>query len=71
VRQAWLAREPGLHLEKTALITGVSSGFGPLIAERGEPLHALVNNAGFAVTGDVTDMELREQFDTNFSGVSR
>jgi len=42
-----------------------------LIAKRGEPLHALVNNAGFAVPGfaeDVTDAELREQFDTNFFG---
>ena len=42
-----------------------------LVARRGEPLHALVNNAGFAVPGfadDVTDAELREQFDTNFFG---
>ena len=42
-----------------------------LVARRGEPLHALVNNAGFAMPGfaeDVTDAELREQFDTNFFG---
>ena len=42
-----------------------------LIAGRSEPLHALVNNAGFAVPGfadDITDAELREQFDTNFFG---
>lgn len=42
-----------------------------LIAERDEPLLALVNNAGFAVPGfaeDITDAELREQFDTNFFG---
>jgi NAD(P)-dependent dehydrogenase (short-subunit alcohol dehydrogenase family) len=42
-----------------------------LVAKRGEPLHALVNNAGFAVPGfaeDVTDAELRDQFDTNFFG---
>ena len=42
-----------------------------LLSGRGEPLHALVNNAGFAVPGfadDVTDVELREQFDTNFFG---
>jgi len=42
-----------------------------LIADRSEPLHALVNNAGFAVPGfaeDVTDAELRDQFDTNFFG---
>jgi NAD(P)-dependent dehydrogenase (short-subunit alcohol dehydrogenase family) len=42
-----------------------------LIASRGEPLHALINNAGFAVPGfaeDIADAELREQFDTNFFG---
>jgi NAD(P)-dependent dehydrogenase (short-subunit alcohol dehydrogenase family) len=42
-----------------------------LVAKRSEPLHALVNNAGFAVPGfaeDITDAELREQFDTNFFG---
>jgi NAD(P)-dependent dehydrogenase (short-subunit alcohol dehydrogenase family) len=42
-----------------------------LVATRGEPLHALVNNAGFAVPGfaeDVTDTELRDQFNTNFFG---
>ncbi len=42
-----------------------------LIAKRTEPLHALVNNAGFAVPGfaeDITDAELREQFNTNFFG---
>ena len=42
-----------------------------LVARREEPLHALVNNAGFAVPGfaeDITDAELREQFDTNFFG---
>lgn len=42
-----------------------------LVAKRGEPLHALVNNAGFAMPGfaeDITDAELHEQFDTNFFG---
>ena len=41
------------------------------IGKRTEPLHALINNAGFAVPGfaeDVTDAELRDQFDTNFFG---
>ena len=36
-------------------------------------LHALVNNAGFALPGfaeDVTDLELRDQFDTNFFGAA-
>jgi NAD(P)-dependent dehydrogenase (short-subunit alcohol dehydrogenase family) len=44
-----------------------------LVADRREPLHALVNNAGFAVPGfaeDVTDAELRDQFDTNFFGTA-
>jgi NAD(P)-dependent dehydrogenase (short-subunit alcohol dehydrogenase family) len=38
---------------------------------RKEPLHALVNNAGFAMVGfadEVSDAELRKQFDTNFFG---
>ena len=42
-----------------------------LIEKRATPLHAVLNNAGFAVPGfaeDVTDAELREQFDTNFFG---
>jgi NAD(P)-dependent dehydrogenase (short-subunit alcohol dehydrogenase family) len=42
-----------------------------LVAGRGEPLHAQVNNAGFAVPGfadEVTEAELRDQFDTNFFG---
>ncbi len=46
---------------------------GALVEGRGEPLHALVNNAGFAVPGfadDVTDAELRDQFDTNFFGTA-
>jgi NAD(P)-dependent dehydrogenase (short-subunit alcohol dehydrogenase family) len=44
-----------------------------LVAGRGAPLHALVNNAGFAVPGfaeDVTDAELRDQFETNFFGAA-
>lgn len=43
------------------------------VAGSGQPLHALVNNAGFAVPGfaeDVTDAELRNQFDTNFFGAA-
>lgn len=41
------------------------------LAERATPLHAVVNNAGFAMAGfvdDVSDTELRQQFDTNFFG---
>jgi NAD(P)-dependent dehydrogenase (short-subunit alcohol dehydrogenase family) len=41
------------------------------IAARPCPLHAVVNNAGFAMAGfaeDVTDAELRRQFETNFFG---
>jgi NAD(P)-dependent dehydrogenase (short-subunit alcohol dehydrogenase family) len=47
------------------------SAIADLLAKRDEPLHALINNAGFAVPGfaeDVTDAELRNQFDTNFFG---
>ena len=43
------------------------------IENREEPLHALVNNAGFAVPGfaeEVTDTELRDQFETNFFGAA-
>ena len=43
------------------------------LADRNAPLHALVNNAGFALAGftdDVTDEELRRQFDTNFFGTA-
>lgn len=39
------------------------------LSRRKTPLHALVNNAGFALAGfadDVSDAELRRQFDTNF-----
>ena len=43
------------------------------VAARPTPLHALVNNAGFAMAGfaeDVSDAELREQFETNFFGAA-
>src|ERR1700733_6843573 len=43
------------------------------LAGRSSSLHALVNNAGFAAPGfadDVTDAELRQQFDTNFFGAA-
>src|ERR1700761_1593134 len=43
------------------------------LAQRGVPLHALVNNAGVAIVGfaeDVSDSELRRQFDTNFFGAA-
>jgi len=44
-----------------------------LVAARPTPLDALVNNAGFAMAGfaeDVTDAELRQQFETNFFGTA-
>jgi NAD(P)-dependent dehydrogenase (short-subunit alcohol dehydrogenase family) len=44
-----------------------------LIEKRNEPLHALINNAGFAMAGfteNVSDAELRKQFDTNFFGTA-
>jgi NAD(P)-dependent dehydrogenase (short-subunit alcohol dehydrogenase family) len=43
------------------------------VAARPTPLHALINNAGFALAGfadDITDAELRHQFDTNFFGTT-
>jgi NAD(P)-dependent dehydrogenase (short-subunit alcohol dehydrogenase family) len=43
------------------------------VAARKTPLHAVVNNAGFAMAGfseDVSDAELRRQFDTNFFGAA-
>jgi NAD(P)-dependent dehydrogenase (short-subunit alcohol dehydrogenase family) len=44
-----------------------------LVAARTSPLHAVVNNAGFAMAGfadDVSDSELRKQFETNFFGAA-
>jgi NAD(P)-dependent dehydrogenase (short-subunit alcohol dehydrogenase family) len=49
------------------------AGIAELVGRRKEPLHALVNNAGFAVPGfaeEVTDAELRGQFETNFFGAA-
>jgi NAD(P)-dependent dehydrogenase (short-subunit alcohol dehydrogenase family) len=43
------------------------------IAARPDSLNAIVNNAGFAMAGfaeDVTDAELRQQFETNFFGAA-
>ena len=43
------------------------------IAARPAPLAAIINNAGFAMAGfaeDVTDAELRRQFETNFFGAT-
>jgi NAD(P)-dependent dehydrogenase (short-subunit alcohol dehydrogenase family) len=43
------------------------------VSTRNQPLHALVNNAGFAVPGfaeEVSDAELRDQFETNFFGAA-
>jgi NAD(P)-dependent dehydrogenase (short-subunit alcohol dehydrogenase family) len=49
------------------------SEIAEMVEACGEPLHALLNNAGFAVPGfaeDVTDAELRDQFETNFFGTA-
>jgi NAD(P)-dependent dehydrogenase (short-subunit alcohol dehydrogenase family) len=70
------AREAGVQerIEVHALDVTKSDQIATLVdllGKRSEPLHALINNAGFAVPGfaeDVTDAELREQFDTNFFG---
>jgi NAD(P)-dependent dehydrogenase (short-subunit alcohol dehydrogenase family) len=52
---------------------GQIGALADLIAKRPAPLDAIVNNAGFAAPGfadDVTDAELRAQFDTNFFGAA-
>jgi NAD(P)-dependent dehydrogenase (short-subunit alcohol dehydrogenase family) len=64
------------HIEFHALdVTSPTqiSALAGLIEERQLPLHAIVNNAGFAMAGfaeDVSDKELRQQFDTNFFGAA-
>ncbi len=58
-----------LDVTKSDQIAAIASE----LTGRPVPLHALVNNAGFAAPGfadDVTDAELREQFDTNFFGAA-
>jgi NAD(P)-dependent dehydrogenase (short-subunit alcohol dehydrogenase family) len=52
---------------------GQISAIARSVEQRQTPLHALVNNAGFAVprfAEDVTDAELRSQFETNFFGAT-
>ena len=52
---------------------GADRSIASEIGKRAVPLHAVVNNAGFALPGfadDVTDAELRQQFDTNFFGAA-
>jgi len=56
-----------LDVTNSDQIEAVATG----LATRPTPLHAVLNNAGFAAPGfadDVTDAELRQQFDTNFFG---
>jgi len=56
-----------LDVTKPDQIAAIAS----LIDKRQAPLHAVVNNAGFAAPGfaeDVTGAELRDQFETNFFG---
>jgi NAD(P)-dependent dehydrogenase (short-subunit alcohol dehydrogenase family) len=58
-----------LDVTKSDQIAAIASE----LTGRPVPLHALVNNAGFAAPGfadDVTDAELRQQFDTNFFGAA-
>jgi NAD(P)-dependent dehydrogenase (short-subunit alcohol dehydrogenase family) len=72
------AREAGVldrieFLRLDVTDAGQITALATQIAGRGGPLHALVNNAGFAVPGfseDVADTELRTQFDTNFFGAA-
>jgi NAD(P)-dependent dehydrogenase (short-subunit alcohol dehydrogenase family) len=58
-----------LDVTRPEQITVIASS----IETSGAPLHALINNAGFAVPGfaeDVSDAELRNQFETNFFGAA-
>lgn len=50
---------------------GQIAALADLVQKRQAPLHAMVNNAGFVTAGfaeDVSEEELRSQFDTNFFG---
>ena len=52
---------------------GQIAALAEAVAARPAPLNAIVNNAGFAMAGfadDVSDAELRRQFDTNFFGAA-
>lgn len=72
------ARNAGVldHIESHALdVTNPSqiAAVVDLLSSRNQPLHALVNNAGFAVPGfaeEVSDTELRDQLETNFFGAA-
>jgi NAD(P)-dependent dehydrogenase (short-subunit alcohol dehydrogenase family) len=72
------ARAAGVldHIESLALDVTNSkqiAALADLVSKRLSPLHALINNAGFSLPGftdDVTDAELRLQFDTNFFGAA-
>jgi NAD(P)-dependent dehydrogenase (short-subunit alcohol dehydrogenase family) len=72
------ARAAGVldHIEFLALdVTNAPQidALAALVAARPGPLDAIVNNAGFAMAGfteDVTDAELRKQFETNFFGAA-
>jgi NAD(P)-dependent dehydrogenase (short-subunit alcohol dehydrogenase family) len=58
-----------LDVTKAEQITATAA----MVEARKEPLDALINNAGFAAPGfaeDVTDSELREQFEANFFGAA-
>jgi NAD(P)-dependent dehydrogenase (short-subunit alcohol dehydrogenase family) len=58
-----------LDVTKPAQIAAIAAS----IETSGAPLHALINNAGFVVPGfaeDVSDAELRDQFETNFFGAA-
>ena len=72
------ARDAGVqdHIEFQALDVTIPSQIAAIatfVEQRQTPLHALVNNAGFALPGfaeEVSDAELRNQFETNFFGAA-
>jgi NAD(P)-dependent dehydrogenase (short-subunit alcohol dehydrogenase family) len=70
--QAGLQERIEVHLLDVTRAEQIAS-LAAVVGARTEPLDALVNNAGFALPGfaeDVTDAELREQFETNFFGAA-
>ena len=71
-RQAGILDRIEVHQLDVTLPAQIAA-LAAVIASRPEPLNAIINNAGFALPGfadDVSDTELRQQFDTNFFGAA-
>lgn len=71
-RQAGILDRIEVHQLDVTLPAQIAT-LAAVIASRPGPLNAIINNAGFALPGfadDVSDTELRQQFDTNFFGAA-